>query len=57
MTRQWIIEAAGRRFKTDGIDSSGIAALMADVGLTNGALYAHLPPAFFPNRNQMIVIQ
>jgi AcrR family transcriptional regulator len=40
-TRQRIIEAAGRRFKTDGIDGSGIAALMADAGLTNGAFYAH----------------
>ena len=39
--RQRIIEAAGRRFKTDGIDGSGIAALMADAGLTNGAFYAH----------------
>jgi TetR/AcrR family transcriptional regulator, transcriptional repressor for nem operon len=35
------IKAAGRRFKTDGIDGSGIAALMADAGLTNGAFYAH----------------
>jgi TetR/AcrR family transcriptional repressor of nem operon len=41
MTRRRIIEAAGRRFKTDGIDGSGIAALMADAGLTNGAFYAH----------------
>jgi TetR/AcrR family transcriptional regulator, transcriptional repressor for nem operon len=41
VTRRRIIEAAGRRFKTDGIDGSGIAALMADVGLTNGAFYAH----------------
>ena len=30
--RPRIIEAAGRRFKTDGIDGSGIAALMADAG-------------------------
>ena len=42
--RQRIIEAAGRQFKTDGIDGSGIAALMADAGLTNGALYAHSTP-------------
>ena len=28
-TRQRIIEAAGRRFKTDGIDGTGIATLMA----------------------------
>jgi AcrR family transcriptional regulator len=40
-TRQRIIEAAGRRFKKDGIDGSGIATLMADAGLTNGAFYAH----------------
>jgi TetR/AcrR family transcriptional repressor of nem operon len=40
-TRQRIIEAAGRRFKRDGIDGSGVATLMADAGLTNGAFYAH----------------
>ena len=40
-TRRRIIEAAGQRFKRDGIDGSGIAALMADAGLTNGAFYAH----------------
>lgn len=40
-TRQRIIEAAGSRFKRDGIDSSGISALMKDVGLTNGAFYTH----------------
>jgi AcrR family transcriptional regulator len=40
-TRQRIIETAGHRFKQDGIDGSGIATLMADAGLTNGAFYAH----------------
>lgn len=40
-TRQRIIEAAGRRFKADGLDGSGVAKLMADSGLTNGAFYAH----------------
>jgi len=40
-TRQRIIAAAGRRLKQDGIDGSGVAALMADAGLTNGAFYAH----------------
>jgi len=40
-TRQRIIEAAGRRLKRDGIDGSGVAMLMADAGLTNGAFYAH----------------
>ena len=41
VTRQRIIETAGRRFKEDGIDGSGVATLMADAGLTNGAFYAH----------------
>ena len=40
-TRGRILEAAGRRLKRDGIDGSGIATLMADAGLTNGAFYAH----------------
>ncbi|WP_369220899.1 TetR/AcrR family transcriptional regulator [Streptomyces sp. R39] len=40
-TRQRIIETAGRRFKKDGIDGSGISTLMADAGLTNGAFYGH----------------
>jgi len=41
VTRQRIIEQAGRRFKQDGIDGSGISTLMSDAGLTNGAFYAH----------------
>ncbi len=40
-TKRRIVEAAGRRLKRDGIDGSGIATLMADAGLTNGAFYAH----------------
>src|SRR4029453_8301172 len=40
-TRQRILEAAGRRFKQDGIDSAGVAAVMSDANLTNGAFYAH----------------
>src|SRR5213595_3972247 len=40
-TRERILEAAGRRFKLDGIDGAGLAALMSDAGLTNGAFYAH----------------
>ena len=40
-TRRRIIDTAGRRFKQDGIDGSGVAALMSDAGLTNGAFYAH----------------
>lgn len=40
-TRRRIVAAAGRRFKQDGIDGSGISTLMGDAGLTNGAFYAH----------------
>jgi AcrR family transcriptional regulator len=50
LTRRRIIEAAGRRFKADGIDGSGIAALMADAGLTNGAFYAH-----FSSKDDLVV--
>ena len=40
-TRQRIVEAAGRRLKQDGIDGAGVATLMSDAGLTNGAFYGH----------------
>jgi TetR/AcrR family transcriptional regulator, transcriptional repressor for nem operon len=41
VTRQRIVKTAGRRLKRDGIDGSGVATLMKDAGLTNGAFYAH----------------
>lgn len=40
-TRRRIVEASGRRLKSDGVHASGISTLMADAGLTNGAFYAH----------------
>ena len=40
-TRRRIVETAGRQLKAHGIDGSGVATLMADAGLTNGAFYAH----------------
>ena len=40
-TRRRIVESAGLRFRQDGFDGSGIATLMNDAGLTNGAFYAH----------------
>ena len=40
-TRQRIVEAAGRLFKEDCIDGAGVAAVMSDGGLTNGAFYGH----------------
>ena len=49
-TRRRIIDAAGRRLKGDGIVGSGIATLMADAGLTNGAFYAH-----FDSKEDLVV--
>ena len=51
-TRQRIIETAGRWLKRDGIDGSGVATLMADAGLTNGAFYAHFPSKDRPGRHR-----
>ncbi len=40
-TRQRIVDTASRRFRAEGVDGVGIASLMAEAGLTNGAFYAH----------------
>ena len=40
-TRRQIVDMASKRFRADGIDSVGIASLMAEAGLTNGGFYAH----------------
>ncbi|WP_330290258.1 TetR/AcrR family transcriptional regulator [Streptomyces sp. NBC_00576] len=48
-TRQRIVETAGRRFKRDGIDGSGISTLMKDAGLTNGTFYA-----YFASKDELI---
>jgi AcrR family transcriptional regulator len=40
-TRKHIIDVASRRFRRDGIDAVGLAGVMADAGLTNGAFYSH----------------
>jgi AcrR family transcriptional regulator len=50
-TRQRIIATAGRRLKRDGIDGSGVATLMKDAGLTNGAFYAH-----FTSKDSLVAI-
>ncbi|WP_247047427.1 TetR/AcrR family transcriptional regulator [Arthrobacter rhizosphaerae] len=50
-TRQRIITTAGRRLKRDGIDGSGVATLMKDAGLTNGAFYAH-----FASKDSLVAI-
>jgi AcrR family transcriptional regulator len=40
-TRQHIIDVAASRFRRDGVAASGLATVMADAGLTNGAFYSH----------------
>jgi TetR/AcrR family transcriptional repressor of nem operon len=40
-SRRKIMEVAGERFRSDGIAASGLAGIMSDAGLTNGAFYPH----------------
>jgi TetR/AcrR family transcriptional repressor of nem operon len=40
-TRQRIIEVASRQFREQGVAAVGLAGIMAEAGLTNGAFYAH----------------
>jgi len=40
-TRQRILEVASKSFRRDGAAAAGIAGIMGDAGLTNGAFYAH----------------
>jgi TetR/AcrR family transcriptional regulator, transcriptional repressor for nem operon len=40
-SRRRIIEVASERFRGDGIAATGLAAVMGDAGMTNGAFYPH----------------
>ena len=40
-TRQHIIDVASRQFREGGVAAVGIAGIMSDAGLTNGAFYVH----------------
>lgn len=40
-TRARMVETAARVLRRDGIAAAGVASLMAEAGLTNGAFYAH----------------
>lgn len=42
-SRRRIIEVAAERFRSDGIAAAGLAAIMSEAGLTNGAFYPHFP--------------
>ncbi|OWY38125.1 TetR family transcriptional regulator [Xenophilus sp. AP218F] len=48
-TRQRIVAMAGLRFRAEGVNSVGIANLMADLGLTHGGFYTH-----FANKEQLV---
>ncbi len=41
LTRQRILETAAARFRKDGIESVGVADVMAEAGLTVGGFYSH----------------
>jgi len=40
-SRRRIIEVASERFREDGIAATGLASVMSDAGMTNGAFYPH----------------
>ncbi len=40
-SRHRIIKVAGERFRSDGIAATGLASIMSEAGLTNGAFYPH----------------
>lgn len=48
-TRDKIVRATARRIRRHGIHASGVAGLMADVGLTVGGFYAH-----FQSKDELI---
>jgi TetR/AcrR family transcriptional regulator, transcriptional repressor for nem operon len=48
-THDHILEVAARRLRQDGIAASGLAGIMSEAGLTNGAFYAH-----FSSKNEMV---
>jgi TetR/AcrR family transcriptional regulator, transcriptional repressor for nem operon len=40
-TRRHIVDVASKCFRRDGVSAAGIAGIMAEAGLTNGAFYPH----------------
>jgi TetR/AcrR family transcriptional regulator, transcriptional repressor for nem operon len=40
-SRRRIMAVAGERFRCDGIAASGLAGIMSEAGMTNGAFYPH----------------
>ena len=48
-THDRILEVAARKLRQDGIAGSGLAGIMSEAGLTNGAFYAH-----FSSKSEMV---
>lgn len=48
-THDHLLEVATRRFRKDGIAASGLAGIMSEAGLTNGAFYTH-----FSSKSEMV---
>lgn len=48
-TRRHILDVASKRFRQDGISAAGIAGIMSQAGLTNGAFYLH-----FESKEQLV---
>lgn len=40
-SRRRILDIAAQKFRADGIAATGLAGIMSDAGLTNGAFYPH----------------
>src|SRR5581483_12439530 len=40
-TRRHILDVASQCFRRDGVSAAGIAGIMGEAGLTNGAFYPH----------------
>lgn len=40
-TRRRIVDVAAAHFRRDGVAASGLAGIMSDAGMTNGAFYPH----------------
>ena len=40
-TRERIIDVASKQFRANGVAAVGLAGIMSDAGLTNGAFYTH----------------
>ena len=50
-TRQRIIDEASKRFRSEGVEATGLQTLMKALGLTHGGFYAH-----FKSKDELVEI-